>query len=57
MQDDPRLEAWLGNGPAVAPVPVVDAAINDTLVDTLFRGIPAEIASFYNERAMELAPA
>lgn len=61
MQDDPRLEAWLGNGPAPAPVPapvpVVDAAINDTLVDTLFRGIPAEIASFYNERAMELAPA
>lgn len=59
MQDDPRLTVWLGTAaaPVPAPVPVVDAATNDALVDTLFRGIPAEIASFYNERAMELAPA
>jgi hypothetical protein len=57
MQDDPRLVVWLGNAAAPAPVPAVDVAINDNLVDTLFLGIPNEIASFYNERAMELAPA
>lgn len=52
------LEVWLGNAstPVVsAPVPAMDASTNDALADTLFRGVPNEIVSFYNERAMELS--
>ena len=44
------LNLWLGNAAATAPVATVP------VVDNLFRGIPADIASFYNERAMELDP-
>lgn len=48
------LDAWLGNGAdPVAPVaadPVVPVP------DTLWRGIPSEIATFYSERAMDLDP-
>lgn len=50
------LTAWLGNAtiPAATPAPVVPAVASQP--DTLFLGIPAEIVSFYNERAMELSP-
>lgn len=45
------LNLWLGNA-AAAPAPVA----SEPVPDNLFRGIPADIASFYNERAMELDP-
>ncbi len=49
------LTAWLGNdiAPAATPAPVAPAVASQP--DTLFLGIPAEIVSFYNERAMELS--
>jgi hypothetical protein len=49
------LTAWLGNGPVQADT-VAPVAVQTPVADSLFRGIPAGIASFYSERAMELDP-
>ena len=49
------LAAWLGNGPIQTDT-VTPVAVQTPVADNLFRGIPADIASFYSERAMELDP-
>ena len=49
------LAAWLGNGPIQTDT-VTPVAVQTPVADNLFRGIPAGIASFYSERAMELDP-
>lgn len=48
------LAAWLGNGEApVAPVAVAPVS---SAPDTLWRGIPSDLAGYYSERAMDLDP-
>lgn len=47
------LDAWLGNGVAILEA-LTDPVSNEP--DTLWRGIPSEIATFYSERAMDLDP-
>lgn len=47
------LNAWLGNSAPVAPVAVAPVAAGP---DSLGRGMPAELLSYYSERAMDLDP-